>query len=300
MLTHIETKHKVSDIFEFASDALPLHIKNHLKKFVYDNKIAFVDEIRIHSDACIVLIVKQNNLKTDIYTSEELMEEIFQSLCHGSVYAHIETIKDGFISIGKGIRAGICGKAIVENGEFLGVSNISSISIRLPRFVQHAGDFIYKILMENNFSKSFLLYSAPGVGKTTILRDLVLRLSNTQPLVRHAIIDSKEEITPFLSKSLNANIYLSYPKGLAIELATKCMTPQMIICDEISSYEEAFAIARSINCGVSLVATTHASSITELKTKEILSPLFNCRAFEFAIGVTRDQHNKFLYKMDKL
>ena len=228
------------------------------------------------------------------------MEVIFLRLCQGSVYAHIETIKNGYISIGKGIRAGICGKAMVENGQFLGVNDISSISIRLPRFVNFAGEYTYKLLCESDFSKSVLIYSAPGVGKTTILRDLVYRLSKSKPFVRHAIIDSKEEITPFLSDDLTGNVYLSYPKGLAIELATKCMTPELIICDEISSLEESIAVSQSINCGISLVATTHASSFEELKSKEILTPLFNCKAFDLAVGVTRNNCNKFEYTLDKL
>ena len=285
---------KISEIFSFAIEKLPVTIKDALMNFVQNEKISFVDEIRIHAGACITLISNQNNVSTSIYVDESLLDDIFISLCDGSIYAHIDTIRDGYVSVGRGIRAGICGTAILENEQISGVNKISSVSIRLPRRVNHAGEYLYSILNESKMSKSVLLYSAPGVGKTTVLRDLIVRLSKRNPPVRHAVIDTKEEITPFLMDNLNANIYLSYPKGTAIELATKSMTPELIICDEISSYEESLAVSRAVNCGVCLIATTHARSFEELKSKEILKPLFDGNTFDLALGIERNKNNKFI------
>ena len=81
-----------------------------------------------------------------------------------------------------------------------------------------------------------------------------------------------------------AGIFISYPKGLAIEIATKSMTPELIICDEISSFEEANAVGQATNSGVAIIASCHASSFDELCSKEILKDLFLHRVFDYALG----------------
>ena len=173
------------------------------------------------------------NVKTDVYTKEDDLEKIIYSLSSGSLYAHIDTIKDGYISIGNGIRAGISGKAVVDGGKITGVKDISSINIRIPQRIPNASSYVYSHLENSHFNASILIYSAPGVGKTTILRDLIEKLSKSN--LRFSVIDSREEIiTPYIDIA-NFDVFTSYPKGQAIEIATKSMTPEIIICDEISS-----------------------------------------------------------------
>jgi stage III sporulation protein AA len=224
--------------------------------------------------------------------TSDLIDSCIDSLCDGSVYAHFHTIKDGYISVGKGVRAGICGRAYVENGEICGVSDITSINIRIPQHIYNASTYLYNILKETGFFSSVIIYSAPGVGKTTILRDLIYKLSNTYPPIRYAIIDSRDEIIASIEKKINADVFVSYPKGTAIELATKSMTPQLIICDEIASLDEANEVLRSVNSGVKLIATAHASTFDELVSKNTLQSLFKNNVFDFALGVSREYGEK--------
>jgi stage III sporulation protein AA len=144
----------------------------------------------------------------------------------------------------------------------------------------------------DNFLSSILLYSPPGVGKTTILRELICKLSEREPPLRVSVIDSREEIISGIDENVCADFFLSYPKESAITFATRAMTPQIIICDEISSFDEASSVLNSASCGVTFVATTHASDIEELKSKEILSPLFKKGIFDYALEVSRRQGSK--------
>ncbi len=285
----------------YVMSCLPSEICERLLLFLQEKKIATVNEIRIHADTSISLLYKDKIAVTDIFVSKKEVEEIVLCLCGGSLYAHADSIKEGYISIGKGARAGICGKAVVEDGKICGVRDITSVILRIPQKIPFAGDYIYSFLKSKNFYCSVIIYSAPGVGKTTILRDLICRLSKNTAL-RFAVIDTREEITPFLSSDelSGADVYLAYPKGLGIELATKSMTPQLIICDEIASMNESNAVIKSSNSGVSLVATTHSRTFSELCSKEIFKPLLKGGIFDYAIGIARSDTHLYSYELNKL
>ncbi|MBQ4509553.1 MAG: hypothetical protein II984_02415 [Clostridia bacterium] len=300
MKCDIKYTEKTDDALAFCLDKLTLDIKNRILEFIESNPYKAINEIRLHKNSNIILIADFKNIKTDIYINENDINEIFEKLCNNSLYAHISTIKQGYISIGKGIRAGVCGKANFENGEICGIYDISSINIRIPKHIYNASEYLFKVLKENHFNISVLLYSSPGVGKTTILKDLIYKLINETDK-RFSVIDTREEMTPFINCQKNGDFFVGYPKGLGIELATKSMTPEIIICDEISSKNEAYDVLLSANAGVKLIATTHANSINELLLKSSFKDIFDNRVFDYAIGVKRNEgESKYQFTLDKL
>ncbi|MBQ7760709.1 MAG: hypothetical protein IJ400_01525 [Clostridia bacterium] len=268
------------------------HIRTGLLKYFYENKCTTINEIRIKAENTISLITNTGSKITDIFVSKSELEQIITDLCGGSIYAHIDEIKQGYISVGMGIRAGVCGKAIFNGDEITSITNFTSVNLRFPHLIKDAGLYLYRNMQIMNFKGSILLFSAPGVGKTTILRDFCHKLSQNNSSIRFALIDTREEISTCFKENLRGDIYLSYPKGVAIELATKSMTPNLIICDEISSQEEANAILKASHGGVSLVSTTHAGSFEELMSKEIIKNLINAGVFDLAIGVYRNEGEK--------
>lgn len=284
-------KEKFDEALVYCLNKLPFILKSKLIDYFEKYPYKSINEIRLHKNAYIMLIADSKNVKTDIYLTEDDINDVYESICDYSLYAHINTIKHGYISIGCGIRAGICGRAIIENGEINGISDISSINFRIPQHIENASKYLFNFLKNNNFDKSVIIYSPPGVGKTTILRDLIYKLSNNAN-IRYAVIDTRAEITPCIKHTENGDFFVSYPKGTAIELATKSMTPQLIICDEISSMEEAKEILHSANAGVKLIATTHAYNFKELLSKEIFKNLINNGVFDYALGVSREYGDK--------
>lgn len=300
MKCDIAYKEKKDDALIYCLNKLPFRIKSRLLDYLNMYPYKAINEIRLHKNSYVMLIADSKNIKTDIFLNESDINESYEILCDMSFYAHINTIKQGYISIGNGIRAGICGKVCIENNEICGISDILSINLRIPQHIENASKFLYNLLNQNDFKKSVIIYSSPGVGKTTILRDLVYKLSNNTS-IRYSVIDTKEEIKPCIKNTENGDFFISYPKGMAIEIATKSMTPQLIICDEITSKSEACEILYSANAGVNLIATTHADSYEELLSKKILKELFNNNVFDYALGVKRGYGEKrYEYTLNKL
>ncbi len=292
MKFEIKTKLHIDKTLEYLLSKLPANLRTSITEFFDENNYSMINEIRIKRNSFIYLIADSKNIRTDIYVGDNCIEDVFYLLCGGSIYAHIDTIKDGYISVGQGIRAGICGTAVLNGASIDTIKDITSINIRIPQRILGASNYIYSTLHNHNFQCSSLIYAPPGVGKTSILRDLVIRLNEETIPIRFAVIDSREEIITPNSKNANCDIYLSYPKGLAIELATKSMTPQLIICDEISNEDDAQAILKASHNGVRLIATTHASSYEELHSKAILKPLIESSVFDCFIGVERKYGEK--------
>lgn len=68
------------------------------------------------------------------------MEEVFLALCDGSVYAHRETLRHGYLALRGGVRVGVAGRYVTEAGMITGVTDISGLCVRLPHRCPGLGD----------------------------------------------------------------------------------------------------------------------------------------------------------------
>ena len=70
-----------------------------------------------------------------------------------------------------------------------------------------------------------------------------------------------------------------YPKGEGILQAIRCLSPSVVVCDEIGSREEIEAVQQGINAGVSLIASIHAGSLEQLLQRPQGKALLETGAF---------------------
>lgn len=249
-----------------------------------------VCEVRIRAGRRLTLTTVEGgfNRLTSLYIDSAMMADAVASLCDHSFHSHIDTICEGYIALPGGVRVGVAGRAVCEDGKIRNVSDITSLCIRIPARLWKVGDTVFRELRRGGFRESYLFYSPPGVGKTTLLRDLARALSEEAGL-RVALIDSRCELAcEELFTADHIDIFSGYPKGKAIEMATRTMNPQYMICDEIGTLDEAVALLAVENAGVPLLASAHAAGIEQLLRRQNVRLLHRAGVFDRYVGINRN------------
>lgn len=222
----------------------------------------------------------------------ENIDEAFKRICDYSVHSHQREIKNGFVTLRGGHRAGICGTAVTEGNSILNIRDISSINLRIARDIHGAADETATALIDGGSIVGSLIFGPPGCGKTTVLRDLARKISTgyrTGRILRVAVIDERGEIAAtFQGQPQNdlgpcCDILDGYPKGEGIMQAVRCLSPDVIICDEIGGQEDELAVELSLNAGVTVIASAHAGSLRELLARPQIVRLLASGAFKKAV-----------------
>ena len=229
-----------------------------------------------------------------IVTVEEL-ETLCDIAAEFSRYASIETLRQGFLPVRGGFRVGLCGAAVMKDGQVTNLKQISSAVIRISREQKGIGAAVVPRLFRGEHFASTLLLSPPGGGKTTLLRDLVRLMSRGEqvPPQRIALIDERDEIAvmyrgqPQMDVGPRTDILNGCPKAAAIPMVLRAMNPQVIALDELTVQEDLQAIAQAAGCGVGLLATIHAGSVEELQAKPLYRALLEGRVFRQAVLIRR-------------
>ena len=80
--------------------------------------------------------------------SENDVKMIFQAVCENSVYAYMDEIRQGFITIKGGHRVGFTGRALTDGEKIENFRDISSINIRIARQVVGAANYIMDSILK--------------------------------------------------------------------------------------------------------------------------------------------------------
>ncbi len=278
----------------------PINLSNILyNTIISNNKIKEeLQEIRIRVDRPLILKLKDNEIIVEYKITQNEILQIVERLCENSIYAYKKQLCEGYITIKGGHRVGIAGTAVIENGEIINIKYITSLNFRIARQVLNCSNRIIGQVIDTKNQTIFntLIVSPPGKGKTTILRDLIRKLSNGMSEINFkgktcGVVDERGEIAamyrgiPQNDIGIRTDIIdnVSKPKGIKILIRT--MAPEIIACDEIGSSEDIQAIEEAMLSGVKGIFTMHGKHIEDVNANRHIKKLIEDKIIEKIIFI---------------
>lgn len=271
-----------------------------------------LNEIRLRKDMPLILVfgnncyfITESGKLLNHYSSSayfvgaEEFDVVFRRLSNYSVHSSIDNLTKGFITADGGNRIGVSSTAVIKDKAVFSVKDITSLNIRVSNEIKDCSRPILNLLYINRFP-SIIVASPPSGGKTTFLRDFARLLSGgfNSRYRKVAIIDERNEIA-YKSNGLidadvglNTDVITGFPKSAGIEMAVRTLSPDIIVCDEISKSEEVCAMSDGFLSGVKFAVSVHASSRNEIINKPIIRELVEFNEFEYIV-LLNDYTNDF-------
>lgn len=230
----------------------------------------------------------QTVLDAPAVTAEEVRAMAGAMLGHAA-HARQEELRQGFVTLPGGFRAGLCGRAALKDGKLNALQDIASITVRIARAVDGAANAILPHLLNGGMPRSALIISPPGLGKTTLLRDAARQLSNLGFPV--TIVDERSELAaclngvPTLDVGENTDVLDGCPKAEGMRLALRAMAPRVLVTDEIGHAADAEAVLDAARCGVAVLTSAHGRGYRDISARPALAGMLLARVFERVIAL---------------
>ena len=249
--------------------------------------ISDVSEIRLRRGMQISLSLDRVNMRVPRVCEASDMEYVISRLCRGSVYAYEHHLREGYVPVGGGMRVAVNTAVHYSDGKMLREHVPLSLVFRIP--VHTEGQSKRLAALMHRSPGGMLMFSPPAVGKTTVLRDLVMGLSGRELSLRVAVIDCRGEIDDgMIPESCLVDFISGCERASGMEWALRTLSPQIIAVDELVETDMT-AVCNAARCGVPVVATLHGGSFAEVLSRKNVFDGFASGAFSYLVGITRER-----------
>jgi stage III sporulation protein SpoIIIAA len=153
---------------------------------------------------------------------------------------------------------------------------VVGLTCRVGRAIYGTIDILRDIVED---TKGILLMGRPGIGKTTMLREMA-RVSATELGRRVVVVDTSNEIGgdgdiphPAIGRARRMQVpHVAEQHAIMIEAVENHM-PEVIVIDEIGTEAEALAARTIAERGVQLIGTAHGTTLENLLMNPTLADL---------------------------
>ena len=236
-----------------------------------------ITELRLRVGSNLRVYFGKSEKEFNINVTKEHLLKILSNISSNSIYSVQQDINKGFITIEGGNRIGVAGEVVIVDGKIRNIKDISSMNIRVAHECLGVANKIMDKIVSVDGIKNTLIVSPPGLGKTTLLRDIVRNLSERGYNI--SVIDERGEIaamhagSPTLNVGYRTDVISFVDKAFGMQMAVRSMAPQVVCTDEIGDLKDVEAIKYLCKCGVSYITTMHGHSLKDISSgpmREIL------------------------------
>lgn len=264
---------------------LPKRMRGNVENAVKD--FEKLQELRLRVNSPLLLYVggkefflEEKNLaevgKNPFVVTKADMDEMVEYISGYSIYAFLEEVKQGFLTLPGGHRVGLAGKTVMDGEKIKTIQYISALNLRVCHEITNCADKIMPYLYIEREPCHTLIVSPPGCGKTTLLRDCIRQFSDGNSYgkgVSVTVIDERSEIAacyqgvPQNQVGFRTDILDCCKKVTGMELAVRAMAPKILAIDELGGMEDVKAVERMIHCGCHILSTIHGENLEEVWSK---------------------------------
>lgn len=287
----------------------PMSIRPRMQKINWDG----LEEIRVRIGWPVELIYSNRNEwlgNYDCMIDRQCLDEMLNYITGYSMYAMEEEIRQGYITLSEGHRIGITGHATYEalrdgrESKITNIVDIGGLNIRIAHERKGCAEKIVPYIRKGDSIYNTMIFAAPGVGKTTYLRDMIRILSNGERVdsrmersfcsgKKICVIDERSEIAacvngkPQNDLGKRTDILDGCPKENGMKMVLRTMSPDIVAVDEIGKKEE-FALLEQMRCsGVKILGTLHAGDIDEVLRNQMIRTGVESGAIERFVELSR-------------
>lgn len=269
------------------------NLREKMRTYINDKSMGVVEEIRMRAGQPVIIKFNKCEFVTDYLVKQKDLRDTLELAANHSVYAFAEEIKGGYITVEGGHRIGICGKVVYEDDTITTIKYISSLNIRVAHQILGCADMVINDICCGSVN-STLVISPPGLGKTTLIRDMIRQISNKGYTV--GVVDERSEIASSYQGmaqndiGIRTDILDACPKAKGMLMMLRSMSPDVLVVDEIGGVEDVEALGHVINCGCSVIASVHGESVEGIMKKIALNELFIHNYFSRYIVIRCDKN----------
>lgn len=264
-----------------------------------------LEEIRVRLGWPIELIYDNRSKWLGNYDSiidRHGLDEMLNYITGYSAYAMEEELKQGYITLLGGHRIGVTGHATYDSsgkygeGKVTNIVDIGGLNIRIAHERKGCAKDIVLLIRSGQSIYNTIFFAAPGVGKTTYLRDAVRILSTGDavfPGIKCCVVDERSEIAacrmgkPQNDLGIRADVLDACPKEMGMRMVLRTMSPQIIVVDELGKEAEFQMLEQMRYSGVKVLGTMHAGSLQELFHNQMVKECISNGTIERFVELVR-------------